>query len=201
MKGDRSRWDERYRSGEFELPAEPSPSVRVFVDDLPGGHPFEGSQGHTLDDHRGRALDVATGTGRNAVFLAENGFEVDAVDVSREALTRARARAADHSVTVAWIQADVDSYPFPAGRYDVVSIALFDVRDRLPDLKDALAPGGVLVYDHVLRTPGPNEHGPSNRYRFEPRELREACSDLTVLRYVEHPEEDRPRVELVARKE
>ncbi|MFT4884178.1 MAG: SAM-dependent methyltransferase [Natronomonas sp.] len=189
VKDDRQRWDDRYRDADFELPADPSPVLVEHVGDFPSG----------------RALDVATGTGRNALFLAEGGFAVDAIDVSRVALDEARQRAHERSLSANWIQTDFDAHCFPPNRYAVVAVALFDARDRLDDLKDALRPGGVLVYDHHLRTPGPYDHGPSDRYRFAPGELRAACEDMTILHYAERPGEradgERATVELVARKE
>ncbi|MXV63446.1 methyltransferase domain-containing protein [Natronorubrum sp. JWXQ-INN-674] len=167
------------RSGE-RLP----PVVRSFVDDHPAG----------------RALDVATGTGRNALVLAERGWTVDAVDISSAQLTRARERAADRSVTVNWILADVDSYGFPDGVYDLVTVRFFDARNRLPALIASLAPGGVLWYEHYLESPA-GESGPGDSYRFEPNELLTACSALTILYYAEYRVDGEPRVTLVARNE
>ena len=80
MSDDRERWNEKYRDDdEFDLPENPIPELARRIDTLPDG----------------RALDVATGTGRNARFLADHGYDVDAVDVSDEALDRAERRADD----------------------------------------------------------------------------------------------------------
>jgi ubiquinone/menaquinone biosynthesis C-methylase UbiE len=100
---DRTYWNDRYQDESFRLPAEPSRPLGEFADSLPDG----------------RALDVATGTGRNALFLAERGNEVDAVDVSDVALRAARERAAERGLDerINWIQADLDSYRVPAATY------------------------------------------------------------------------------------
>lgn len=170
MTDDRDDWNERYRDGEFELPQAASPLLERCADWLPPG----------------RALDVATGTGRNALFLAERGYEVDAVDVSDEALGTARDRATDRDVTINWIQADLEQYPLATETYDVVVVTFYHVLDRLADLKEALAPGGVLLYEHHLRADPPAERGPSSdRYRFRSNDLLRACLDLTVLHYAE----------------
>ena len=147
----------------------------------------------------GRALDLATGTGRNALALADRGWHVDAVDLSRAQLERARDRAADRGVDerIEWILADVDDYAFPAGAYDLVTISFFDALDRLPAVKRALAPGGVLVYEHYLESP-PGTSGPGERYRFAPNELLSACADLRVLYYAETRIDGEPRVTLAA---
>ena len=170
MTDDRERWNEKYSTDdEFEFPADPIPELARRIDTLPTG----------------RALDVATGTGRNARFLAAAGYEVDAVDVSDEALDRA-ARAADREgVEVNWIRADIGDFEFEADAYDVITVSFFAVLDRLPDLLAALAPGGVLVYEHHLRSSDPIEIGPSDRYRYPSNHLLRSCLGLTILHYEE----------------
>ena len=139
----------------------------------------------------GRALDVATGTGRNAVFLAGEGYRVDAIDHSQEGLRIARENARDRGVAerTDWIQADVGSYEFPASTYDLVTISFYRPVDRLPDITEALTPDGVLFVQHHLRTDAPVDGGPSgDRYRFASNELLRACLGLTVLHYAERTE-------------
>lgn len=170
MADDRERWNRKYRTGEFDPPGEPSPFLAEVADVLPGG----------------RALDVATGVGRNALFLAERGYAVDAVDISGEALAIARDRAAERSLSVDWTRADLREYEFPTGVYDVVTVSFYHALERLPDVKEALAPGGMVVYEHHLRSAEPVERGPEgDRYRFRSNDLLRACLDLTVLHYEE----------------
>jgi SAM-dependent methyltransferase len=165
-------WDERFRAGEYPQNPDPAPLLVRYVRALDGG----------------RALDVATGTGRNAVFLAGEGYRVDALDQSRAGLEIARENARDRGVTdrVNWVQADVPTYCFPTDTYDLVTVSFYRAVDRFPDLKAALAPGGVLFVEHHLRTTDEMESGPSgDRYRFGANELLGACADLTVLHYEE----------------
>ncbi|SEO90455.1 Methyltransferase domain-containing protein [Halogranum amylolyticum] len=170
MGNDRRRWNERYRDADFSLPTTPTPLLSEWIDQIPDG----------------RALDVATGTGRNARFLADHGYNVDAVDISDEALRQAREHAARQSLTVNWVQADLETYPLPTERYDVIVVTFFHALDLLPDLKEALAPGGFLLYEHHLRADPPAERGPSDdRHRFRSNDLLRACLDLTVLHYEE----------------
>lgn len=188
VSDDRERWNERYRSGEFSPAETPSPLVAEFADSLP----------------EGRVLDVATGTGRDALFLAERGYEVDALDISDAALAAARERAAERSLTVNWVQADVESYCFPERTYDVVTVSFFDALGRLSAIKRALKPGGILLYEHHLQSNEPIDRGPNgDRYRFGSNDLLRACLDLTVLQYEETTREEDGRtsavVTLVAR--
>ena len=123
----------------------------------------------------GRALDLGTGDGRNAIWLAERGWQVTGVDFSAVGLARAAELARQRGVAADWVQADLLSYqPAPAA-YDLVLIAYIQLpADDLAHLvraaATALAPGGTLLavghdrdnldrgfggpqYPHVLWTP------------------------------------------------
>lgn len=166
-------WDERFRSGDYPVEADPSPVLTAYRDALPDG----------------RALDIATGPGRNAVFLAKNGYTVDALDQSRVGLDITRQKAEAEGVGVNCIQADATEFHYPAGRYEVITISFYRILDRLADVKAALAPGGILFYEHHLRSSEDALVGPStDRYRFAANELLRACLDLTILYYDEGTE-------------
>ncbi|MHC3437609.1 class I SAM-dependent methyltransferase [Natrialbaceae archaeon A-gly3] len=173
MIDDRERWNEKYSTDDdFELPEEPIPELEAYVDHYPDG----------------RALDVATGTGRNALFLAEHGYDVEAVDVSDRALEIARGKAEERDLegAVEWVRADLADVDLEAGAYDVITVSFFAALELLPDLKEALAPSGVLVYEHHLRSSDNIEIGPSSdRYRYRSNDLLRACLDLTILHYEE----------------
>lgn len=164
-------WDERFRTGSYPRDPDPAPVLERYVETFPDG----------------RALDVAAGTGRNAVFLAEAGYEVDALDKSREGLQIARENARDRGVAdrCSWIHADAYEYAYPEGAYDVITIRSFQILERLADIKAALAPGGVLYYQPHLRTAEELDYGPPDRHRVAANELLRACLDLTVLHYRE----------------
>lgn len=185
-------WDERFRTGSYPQAPEPSPVLAGYLEEVPSG----------------RALDIATGTGRNAVFLAEEGYAVDAIDQSREGLAITRERATERGVgdRLNLVQADVSSYGFPCEHYDLITISFFRALDRFTDIKEALVPGGYLFVEHHLRSTEPTPSGPSSdRYRFGANELLRAGLDLTVLYYDESTEERpedkrRASVRLLARK-
>ena len=163
-------WDERFREGEYPQDPEPSDVLKRYVETLPDG----------------RALDIATGTGRNAVFLAEQGYEVDGIDRSVEGLRIARENARERGVAerTEWIQTDIPNYAFPEDAYDVITISYYRAIDRFPDIKEALVPGGMLYVEHHLRSTDESAAGPSSdRYRFAANELLNACLDLTVIPY------------------
>jgi SAM-dependent methyltransferase len=169
-------WDERFRGGSYPTDPEPSPILRDYLGEIPDG----------------RALDVATGTGRNAVYLAERGYAVEAIDQSRAGLeiTRERAAERDAADRLDALQVDVEEFRFPTARYDLLTVSFYRAVDRFPDLVEALAPGGYLFVEHHLRSTEETPSGPSgDRYRFGANELLRAGLGLTVVHYDEGTEE------------
>jgi SAM-dependent methyltransferase len=109
-----------------------------------------------LVEHRhllpaGRALDVACGDGRNALWLARQGFAVDAVDVAFAGLARLAAAARREGLVVRPIQADLEQFPLPSERYAVVVNCRYLQRTLFPALRGAVQPGGVIVFETFLR--------------------------------------------------
>ncbi|ELZ41365.1 class I SAM-dependent methyltransferase [Halorubrum tebenquichense] len=170
-------WDERFASGEYPRAPEPSPVLRAYEPSLPDG----------------RALDVAAGTGRNAVFLADRGYEVDALDASVEGLEIVRGRAAERGIAgrIETIQADATTYAFPAETYDVITMSYFHTLDRFADLIESLAPDGVLFVEGHLRSAEPASGPSGDRYRYAANELLRAGSGLSV-RYYDETTTERP---------
>lgn len=169
-------WDARFASGAYPRAPEPSPVLRSYEPSVPDG----------------RALDVAAGTGRNAVFLAESGYAVDALDASREGLSVIRERAVERGVAdrIEAVQADASTYAFPTETYELITMSFFHALDRFTDLTEALVPGGYLFVEGHLRSASPTPSGPSDdRYRFGANELLRAGLGLTVLYYDETTEE------------
>lgn len=136
-----------------------------------------------------RALSVADGEGRNSVWLARRGVEVDAFDIAEVGVAKARRFAAEQGVTVNFAVSDCDAYPWPQDHYDGV-VAIFvqfadpAMRGRLfANMKRALKPGGVLVLQGYTpkqleyRTGGPRIA--SHLYTVEM--LREAFADLKIV--------------------
>jgi rhodanese-related sulfurtransferase len=138
---------------------------------------------------RGRAADLAAGAGREAVFLALQGFEVEAWDHDRAALAAARALALRAGTAIETVERDLEAEDpgLPADRYALVACFRFLHRPLLPRLAAALAPGGHLVYE-TYRV-GQERYGRPRRTRFllQSGELEAAFRGLEILRY-EEPE-------------
>lgn len=129
---DRILWDERYEDPNRNLWKGPSDMLTAYA---PAPRPGI------------RALELACGLGRNALWLAEQGYTVDAVDISitalRKAHTEMRARGL-HGVN--FIVADLDHFPLPHYPYDLIYVFRFLDRALFPAIRDRLRPGGLVIY-------------------------------------------------------
>ena len=161
---------------------------------------------------RGRALDVACGDGRNAGYLAQLGFDVDAVDVSDVAVDALRAAAEARGLSVHPRRHDLehgglgdDGRGHGDSAYDVIVQINYLQRDLFGELARALAPGGLLILETFTRadleTLGNRVEA---RYLLEAGELPTSFPGLEVIRHreavLEHGERKRAVAGLVARR-
>ncbi len=155
----------------------------------------------------GRALDVACGAGREAAYLAELCFTVDAVDVSDVAIARVRERAAQRALDITATRRDLGHVgaEFPRPPYDVICCLYFLQRPLLERIAGALAPGGLLLYETFTRDHAEVVGGQiPERFLLDRNELLHAFGGLRVLRYREAvigTQRRRAVASLVARRE
>ena len=171
MSDDERRvWDRRYARGEYVPRTQPTPFLLEWLDHIPVG----------------RALDVATGAGRNALALAQAGFEVDAVDISEVAIRQARAEAGRRALDVNWGVADLDTDPLPGDGYDLITILRYRNPALWPRLAASLAADGWILIEHHLRSTREDIAGPrDDAFRLEPGELLGVFRDLRIVHYTE----------------
>lgn len=166
---ERTEWDRRYADGDYRPRSWPSPFLEEWVDRLPPG----------------RALDVACGAGRNALLLAEAGYRVEAVDISRSAIDMARAECNRRGLEIAWGVTDLDNAELETSAYDVITVIRYVNRRLWPRLIAALATDGFLLVEHHLQTTADVDGPTSPEFRLAPQELLEAFGSLRVLHYEE----------------
>lgn len=141
------------------------------------------------DLEAGRALDLAAGEGRNAVWLAERGWRVTAVDFSEAALDHARDLAVQRGVAIELLAADVTAWQPPPRAFDAVVISYLQLPAAaltgvLPRAAEALAPGGTLVaVGHHVDNLAHGHGGPSDRaLLWDPEQIAAALPGLSVCR-------------------
>jgi SAM-dependent methyltransferase len=149
---DSQQWDLRYAGSELVWTAQPN---RFLVSEV-------------ADMAPGRALDLACGEGRNAVWLAEQGWRTLGVDFSTVAIEKARQLARARQVEADWEVADLSSYAPSPGAFDLVALFYLQVpaAQRSPILARAaaaLADGGtLLVVAHDLSNLDEGYGGPQD---------------------------------------
>jgi len=168
---DRARWDEKH--AEEYAPQRPSSFLKqIFQVDswrLP----------------KGRALDIATGKGRNAIFLAERGFQVVGIDISPVALEMARWSARDKSLAIDWQEADLERIELPKGDYDLVLNFNYLQRPLVPQIKKTLKRGGWVIFETYLTDQSKIGHPINPDYLLLYNELLDLFRDFRVLYYRE----------------
>ena len=166
---DRIKWDEKYRAGAYAGRDHPT---RLLAEWVPQAN-------------RGRALDVACGAGRNSVFLAVQGYLVDAVDISAAGLECARRSAETRGVHVHWIEADLETgaaSALPSGPYDLIVMVRYVNRSLYPLLLERLADDGIFLCEEHLKSEE-DVIGPANpAYRLSPNELRRSVTAVATRR-------------------
>jgi SAM-dependent methyltransferase len=147
---DRQVWDERYAGDDLVWSAEPNRFLVAEVEALPPG----------------RALDIACGEGRNAVWLAERGWAATGVDFSQVGLEKARRLADARGVSVEWELADVTDYTPSPESFDLVIVMYLHLpeaprRVAFRRAAAAVATGGtLLVVGHDITNPDEGWGGP-----------------------------------------
>jgi 2-polyprenyl-3-methyl-5-hydroxy-6-metoxy-1,4-benzoquinol methylase len=174
---ERDKWDTRYRDGAYETRTHPTALLAEWLPRL----------------KRGRALDVACGAGRNALYLAANGFTVSALDISGVALERGRRAAAERGLNIDWLRADLDEdleRALPAGNFELIVWARYVHRTLMPHLVARLDLGGALVCEQHLKTDAAVAGPTSSEFRLDRGELRRSAQDLSIAHDYEGPAVD-----------
>ncbi|MBZ0278446.1 MAG: class I SAM-dependent methyltransferase [Anaerolineae bacterium] len=131
---DRLRWDQRYQENLDSPYPPPHPILFEFIPPVMG-------------DEQHRALDLAGGLGQNGLWLAEQGYTVDVMDISRIALTRAQSEInRRHLRHVNLLQVDLDTVELTPNTYDVLCVCYYLHRGLFSRLRAAMKSGGRVVY-------------------------------------------------------
>ena len=188
MEADRIKWNRRYADDGYQMGLRPSQFLAERIELL-----------KTLCPGR-RALDIASGEGRNSIFLAHHGFQVTAVDISDRGVEKGERRMKDEGVSVDFNSADLEEYEI-AREYDLIINLNFLLRDLIPKEVAALSRGGVILFETILDSP--NLQGiHTSHYLLQPGELRRLFigEPGTVLEYDEFPDGNSPTARILFQK-
>ena len=140
MENDRIKWNQRFAGEESYLGKSPSPFLMTEIERIKTAVPGR------------RALDIASGEGRNSIFLASHGFAVTGLDISDVGIAKAGRLAYEAGVTVDFRRVDLEGYCF-AESYDLIINFNFLLRDLLARAYEALSPGGIFIVDTIMASP------------------------------------------------
>lgn len=162
-----------------KLPLDPAPFLVENLDLLP----------------KGRVLDVAMGNGRNAIFLAQNGFQVEGIDISREAVGMALKCAQESCVEISAGIADLeDDFKIAGEPYDVIICFNYLHRPLIPALKNGLRGDGMIVYETYIVDQARFGKPRNPAHLLGHNELLDLFREFRCLRYHEGTVENRKAV-------
>ena len=184
---ERAEWDARFREGSH-AEEQPDPFL-ISVEKYSG-----------LFNERRRAFDVPCGAGRNAVWLAEHGWEVTGCDISLEGLRRAQSLAQSRGVRLDLLCADLGTFAWPQNHFDLLICFFYLQRKLFANMKAALGSGGVVVYKTYTTEQLRFQGGPRHpMHLLRPQELLQAFREFRVLFYQETAQ-DRGVAQIIAQK-
>lgn len=188
MEADRIKWNRRFGSEPSYLGAKASPFLQREIERI-----------KTLAPGK-RALDIACGEGRNAVFLAQQGFSVTGLDISDTGLEKAGALARNLGLTIMFQRVDLDEYRITE-QYDLILNFNFLLRSLIPEEIKALTPGGLLLFDTILESPELlATHNPDYFLRYGELERIFTAYDGEILFSEECTDGEMPTARLLFRK-
>lgn len=144
----------------------------------------------------GRALDIACGEGRNAIYLAREGFDVDAIDISDAALNKGRTAAG--GLKINFTAADLEGFKIPANTYELIVNFNYLQRSLVPAIKNGLKRGGYLIFETYTLEQKELGHPKNPEFLLGPNELLRLFSDLHIIYYREGVVEEGERKKAVA---
>jgi len=135
---------------------------------------------------KGLVLDIAMGTGRNAIYLAKMGFEVEGVDISPEAVNAALESAEKASVIIKTQVADLEKdFHIRAEAYDIIICFNYLQRSLIPEMKSGLRHRGMVVYETYIVDQAQFGKPKNPDYLLKHNELLEMFREFRCLRYRE----------------
>lgn len=181
---DKEKWNNKYGTEEYITGREPCEWLKENAEFLTGA---------------GKALDLAMGEGRNAVFAAGKGYDVVGVDISEAGIRKALALAREKSARIMPVLADIEVYDLPENEYDLILCFYFLDRGLFPKIRKALKPGGLLFFE-TFTVDYLKYSSFKREWVLEYNELLREFADFRILKYQEVDRDEKAYASLIARK-
>ncbi len=183
-ESDQDKWNHRYSGQEVELLNHPSWIIELD-DQIP---------------RCGFALDIAAGSGRLAIWLAQRGLRVTAVDISSIGMQLVHKAADTEKLHIQTVVSDLEVDPLPDGGFQVVTCFRYWQAELFPAIYNRLASGGVFLSEVAVKQNLERHNHPSARYLAEPGQLKRLCSPMEIIYYQEGWFDDQASARILARK-
>jgi len=164
-----SDWDARYREGSYDMEARPHELLVRFAPIIP----------------KGTVIDIASGSGKDILFLAEEGYSVYGLDKSGEALKIAREAATARGQTIHLVKGDASALPFKKESASAVFVFYFLLKDMMGEIVDLVEKDGILIYETFLKRQNRIDRWRNPDYLLEDGELLACFGALDLLFYEE----------------
>lgn len=148
----------------------------------------------------GTALDIATGSGRNALFLAECGYQVTAIDRAESAVQLVRANAKKRGLYINAVTADMLDVDLGTEQFDLIANFYFLERDLIARIKQALKPGGLLFFETFTSYGIPRDDPRYRKFLIDPNELLSLFDDFFIMFYFERVRIEKAVASMIAKK-
>lgn len=183
---DRSAWDSFYKSRSNAFGKDAIDFLKQHLSKIP----------------RGRAFVPAMGEGRNALFLAKNGFSVEGVDISQVAVQKALADAKALKVNIKATVEDLTQYRYPENYFDLIVVSLYYDKSLIPKFKQSLKKGGyILFYNKLAAAQLKGTHGIApDDFTVKSGELKEDFKDYQIKDYREFKDRGSSIAAILAKK-
>lgn len=181
---DKEKWNKKYSAPDHTADREPCGWL---------------SENAHLLSGQGKALDIAMGEGRNAVFAASLGYEVTGIDISEAAAENSLKLAKERHVDLNAITADLDDFELGENKYDLILCFYFLDRRLFPKIKAALKPGGCFLCE-TFTAEYLKYSGFKREWLLEPNELLKEFAEFHILNYREVDKNEKAFASLAALK-
>lgn len=162
-----SNWDERYKNGFYDGEDEPKELLLKFWQTIP----------------KGNVIDIAMGIGKDAMFLADRGFNVFGIEMSIEAIKIAKQRSIKNNISI--IRGNAGCLPFKENTAKGIVVFYFLLRDFMKDIEKILQKGGVIIYETFLKRQNKIDRKRNPDFLLDNGELISYFSDFEILFYEE----------------